>query len=53
MFERILETKGGGDTALFDAITVYVSRVADTPGRKVLVLFTDGDDTTSRIPARR
>jgi len=50
IFERILETEGGGDTALLDAITVYVSRVADTPGRKVLVLFTDGDDTTSRIP---
>jgi len=50
IFERILETEGGGETALLDAITVYVSRVADTPGRKVLVLFTDGDDTTSRIP---
>ena len=49
IFERILETKGMGETALLDAITVYVSRVADTPGRKVLVLFTDGDDTTSRI----
>jgi Ca-activated chloride channel family protein len=52
IFERILETEGGGETALLDAITVYVSRVADTPGRKVLVLFTDGDDTTSRIPAQ-
>jgi Ca-activated chloride channel family protein len=50
IFERILETRGGGQTALLDAITVYISRVADTPGRKVLVLFTDGDDTTSRIP---
>ena len=52
IFERILETQGGGETALLDAITVYISRVADTPGRKVLVLFTDGDDTTSRIPAQ-
>ena len=52
IFERILETEGGGETALLDAITVYISRVADTPGRKVLVLFTDGDDTTSRIPAQ-
>jgi Ca-activated chloride channel family protein len=50
IFERILETHGSGETALLDAITVYISRVADTPGRKVLVLFTDGDDTTSRIP---
>ena len=50
IFGRILETEGQGETALLDAITVYVSRVVDTPGRKVLVLFTDGDDTTSRIP---
>jgi len=48
IFERILEARGFGDTALFDAIAVYLSRVADTPGRKVLVVFTDGDDTTSR-----
>jgi len=50
IFERILETEGMGETALLDAITVYVSRVSDTPGRKVLVLFTDGDDNASRIP---
>jgi Ca-activated chloride channel family protein len=50
IFERILETKGEGYTALYDAIAVYLSRVAETPGRKVLVIFTDGDDTTSRVP---
>jgi Ca-activated chloride channel family protein len=50
IFGRILETKGEGLTALHDAIAVYVSRVADTPGRKVLVVFTDGDDTTSQVP---
>jgi Ca-activated chloride channel family protein len=48
IFGRILETQGGGFTALHDAIAVYLSRVAETPGRKVLVVFTDGDDTTSR-----
>jgi Ca-activated chloride channel family protein len=48
IFERILETEGSGYTALHDAIAVYISRVADTSGRKVLVVFTDGDDTTSR-----
>jgi Ca-activated chloride channel homolog len=48
IFERILETQGAGVTALYDAIAVYLSRVAGTPGRKVLVVFTDGDDTTSR-----
>ena len=50
IFERILATKGEGLTALHDAIAVYLSRVADTPGRKVLVIFTDGDDTTSQTP---
>jgi len=50
IFGRILETKGEGFTALYDAITVYLSRVAGTPGRKVLVIFTDGDDTTSQVP---
>ena len=47
IFGRIFETRGEGYTALYDAIAVYLSRVADTPGRKVMVLFTDGDDTTS------
>jgi Ca-activated chloride channel homolog len=50
IFERILETEGMGETALLDAIAVYVSRVADSSGRKVLVLFTDGDDNASRLP---
>jgi Ca-activated chloride channel family protein len=50
IFGRILETKGEGYTALHDAIAVYLSRVAETPGRKVLVVFTDGDDTTSQVP---
>jgi Ca-activated chloride channel family protein len=52
IFGRILETKGEGYTALHDAIAVYISRVAGTPGRKVLVLFSDGDDTTSQVPAQ-
>lgn len=52
IFERILGTEGSGYTALNDAIAVYLSRVADTPGRKVLVLFSDGDDTTSRTETR-
>jgi Ca-activated chloride channel homolog len=50
IFGRILEAKGQGFTALYDAIAVYLSRVAETPGRKVLVVFTDGDDTTSEVP---
>jgi len=49
LFERIAEAKGGGDTALYDAISVYLSRVQDASGRKVLVMFTDGEDTRSAL----
>jgi Ca-activated chloride channel family protein len=49
IFSRILETKSSGHTALRDAIAVYVSRAYGVAGRKVLVIFTDGDDTTSQI----
>lgn len=49
LMARIFEARGGGNTALYDAITVYVSRVADSSGRKILVLFSDGEDTTSAI----
>ncbi len=47
LISRILETEGAGHTALYDAIIAYVSRVDAVPGRKALVLFTDGEDTTS------
>src|SRR5262249_45259652 len=49
LFERILEAKGKGNTALYDAISVYISRVAGSGGRKVLLVFTDGEDSTSAI----
>ncbi len=48
LIERILDAKGGGNTALYDAIAVYLSRIQDSSGRKILVLFTDGDDVGSR-----
>jgi Ca-activated chloride channel family protein len=49
LFERIAKAEGGGQTALYDAITVYLSRVEGTAGRKVLVIFTDGEDSMSSI----
>jgi Ca-activated chloride channel family protein len=49
LFDRIMSSKANGTTALYDAITVYLSRVEDSPGRKVLVVFTDGEDSTSTI----
>jgi Ca-activated chloride channel family protein len=47
IFERILDTESIGYTALYDSIAVYVSRVMGTPGRKVLVIFSDGADNRS------
>lgn len=49
LYDRIHAAKGGGNTALYDAIAVYLSRVQDGSGRKVLVLFTDGEDTRSAM----
>lgn len=49
LFERILDAKPSGNTALYDAIAVYLSRVEDSPGRKILVILTDGEDTTSAL----
>jgi len=49
LFDRITQAKGGGNTALYDAIAVYLSRVAGGTGRKVLVVFTDGEDSTSAL----
>jgi Ca-activated chloride channel family protein len=51
LFERLAEMKGRNTTALYDAITVYLSRAEDLPGRKVLVVFTDGEDSTSAMSA--
>ena len=51
IFGRILDAKGEGYTALYDAIAVYLSRMV-VPGRKTLVVFTDGDDTTSQVSAQ-
>ena len=49
LFDRIHSAKGGGDTALYDAMAVYLSRVEGASGRKVLVLFTDGEDSRSEL----
>jgi Ca-activated chloride channel family protein len=51
LFERIHAAKGGGNTALYDALAAYLSRVEGVTGRKVVVLFSDGDDTRSSITA--
>lgn len=47
LVERIRGSKPKGRTSLYDAVTVYLGSAFDQNGRKVLVIFTDGDDTSS------
>jgi Ca-activated chloride channel family protein len=47
--DRIRQQKTKGSTALYDAIGVYLDGAADQDGRKVMLLYTDGGDTTSAI----
>jgi len=49
LIERIRLQKTGGETALFDAIGVYLDGAASQEGRKVMVLYTDGGDTRSAM----
>jgi VWFA-related protein len=45
----ILALEAWGGTSLYDAIRYSLGRVRDQPGRKAVVVFTDGADTTSTI----
>lgn len=38
-----------GGTSLYDAVHYGLGRIRDQPGRKALVVFTDGADTTSTL----
>jgi Ca-activated chloride channel family protein len=49
LVERIRGRKPDGWTALYDAIGVYLDGAQDQDGQKVLVLYTDGGDTTSSM----
>jgi Ca-activated chloride channel homolog len=49
LVERIRLQKAGGFTALYDAVGLYLDGAAGQPGRKVLLLYTDGGDTRSSI----
>jgi Ca-activated chloride channel homolog len=44
----IYETRTGGSTRLYEAVDEVVDRVEKIQGRKAIVLFTDGVDTSSR-----
>ena len=49
MVERIRNRTPDGETALYDAMGVYLDGAAEDEGRKILVLYTDGGDTRSTI----
>jgi len=52
LIERIRGRKPDGWTALYDAVGVYLDGAQDQEGQKVLVLYTDGGDTTSSLTFR-
>jgi Ca-activated chloride channel family protein len=47
LVERIRSRRARGRTSLYDALSVYLSSAFDQSGRKVLVIYTDGGDTSS------
>jgi VWFA-related protein len=49
LIERIRQKKARGDTALYDAIATYLDGASEQDGRKVMLLYTDGDDTRSSV----
>jgi Ca-activated chloride channel homolog len=46
--QAINETRTGGSTKLYEAVDKVVDRLDQIEGRKAVVLFTDGVDTSSR-----
>lgn len=48
LVQRIRTRRTSGDTALYDALGVYLDGAFTLDGRKVLLLYTDGADTRSR-----
>lgn len=49
LVEHIWALRSGGYTSLYDAIGVYLDGARGEDGRKVMVLYTDGDDTRSSM----
>ncbi len=53
ILQRFSRLQAGGATALYDSIVFSTVQLWDQPGRRAVVLLTDGDDTGSRMPTRR
>ncbi len=52
LVERLRSQETGTYTALYDALGVYLDGAFDQDGRKILLLYTDGGDTRSRMRRR-
>lgn len=50
LVERIRNRESSGMTAFYDALGVYLDGAFDQDGRKVLLMYSDGYDTRSRMP---
>ena len=46
---ELLRTRAAGTTALFDALTQLALEVSKVNGKKVILLFTDGNDNSSHM----
>jgi VWFA-related protein len=49
LIERIRQQKTDGNTALYDAIGIYLDGAGGQTGRKIMLLYTDGGDTRSAL----
>jgi Ca-activated chloride channel family protein len=47
LFERVRDNKAEGATALYDALALYLQATEMQDGQKVLLLYSDGLDSTS------
>ena len=53
LLERFVEgLQAWGGTSLNDAVHYSLGRIKDAPGRKALIVFSDGADTTSTLPEK-
>ena len=48
VIDEMIRIRGGAGTRIFDAVIDGASLVSQQRGRRVMVLFTDGEDATSR-----
>lgn len=49
LFERMRSNKAEGSTALYDALALYLAAAEEQDGQKVLLLYSDGEDSTSSL----